>query len=329
MMKKMTLGLALALVGAGLGVVEAGATHPASNGRQIAFSAFQNDGRSAIYLMDPDGGNLRNLTSDLPDNYVVGPWAPDGKSLIVTSQRDALPVVRYYVVDADIYVFLPETRELTPLTQTRHVAELEATWSPTGEQVAFTSARTVGTRGFADTQIEVMDLDGTERRHVADGFTPSWSPDGKRLAYVSWPRDPYDDSHFEIATISVDGSDRSILTKSTEGCFDPDWSPDGRRIVFTCLTYHPRGGRNGQTDLMVIDADGSNLRQLTHTGYAEGFPHWSPDGRFILFNREVGDGDPDRVTTEIFRMPASGRPGRRLTNVGRQAFSAYWQPKPD
>ncbi len=105
----------------------------------------------------------------------------------------------------------------------------------------------------------------------------SFSPDGKYIAFAA-KRGPKDDivivdpvRNKEVRRISVD----------LHGVTTPSWSPDSKRLIFT-------GQTNGWSDLFVIDADGTNLQQLTNDRYADLHPVWSPDGRTIAFTTDRG-----------------------------------------
>jgi Tol biopolymer transport system component len=94
------------------------------------------------------------------------------------------------------------------------------------------------------------------------------------------------------------------------------WSPDGRRLLFSSQ-------KDGNTDLYVVNADGSDEQRLTHTPDAREYePTWSPDGRQIAYTADLGGGN-----TEIFVMDADGQNARNLTNTpGVAEKQPAWGP---
>jgi Tol biopolymer transport system component len=121
-------------------------------------------------------------------------------------------------------------------------------------------------------QIVVMHADGTGQRALttpaANDAEPAWSPDGRKLAFVTNTGD--------LAVMNADGSGRRILARDGPATdWYPKWSPDGTRIVFERTPAHV-----GVPGLYVINADGTDKRRLSPPGY---HPAWSPDGKRIVF----------------------------------------------
>ena len=154
-------------------------------------------------------------------------------------------------------------------------------------KIAFSSARD------GNLEIYVMDGDGSNQRRVtvnpARDESPVWSPDGKKIAFVS-NRNNVNKDHMQIWVIDADGKNPMRLT---DGLVDwgPDWSPDGTKIVYDAL---PAG-------ITVIDADGKNKRRLENQGGAH--PSWSPDGKRIVY-----------TFGQIYVMDADGRNSKKLTH---------------
>jgi Tol biopolymer transport system component len=142
-----------------------------------------------------------------------------------------------------------------------------ATNAPTG-RIAFS----MGSPTHED--IYAVNADGSGLVRLTDDpaadFDPSWSPDGRRIAYRH-----EDEQSGQIYVMNADGSQQRNLTRRRGLDYSPAWSPDGRRIAFGSV-------RAGKATIWVMRPDGSGRRRLSGV-YGE-YPAWSPDGRKIAFD---------------------------------------------
>ena len=182
-------------------------------------------------------------------------------------------------------------------------------------QIAF-----VSTRG-GNAEIYVMDADGKHQRrvttHAAADSHPTWSPDGKKIAFISNRNGGY----IQIWAVDAEGKNPVRLTS---GVWDqmPDWSPDGKKIVYQAYRKKALNidfdKRN--YEVYVMDSDGSNKKQLTHHPGFDGHPSWSPDGQRIAFSSSR------ERAVEIYVMEANGRDQKRITFDFMEKSMPTWSP---
>jgi TolB protein len=170
-------------------------------------------------------------------------------------------------------------------------------WSPYGTQLA------VAVFGDPGRSLWVMGPDGSNARKIAEGSNvsaPSWHPDGVHLVYSL-----EHDGLTEVHITRSDGSHNQIVysdeAPGTYAVFSATFSPDGSEIVFDA-------GTDVGYDIFVMDANGSHVQQLTHSG-TDYNPSWSPDGTKLLFTRQEAASQSD-----IFVMDADGTNVLRLTD---------------
>ena len=221
---------------------------------------------------------------------------------------------------------------------------LEPAWSPNGGLIAFVSKRD----GAA--HVYVMRADGSDTRRMtatsADDGRPTWSPDGRRLAFsregalyvhmlaggparrlgralagrvagAAWSPDgksiafdfrPDGSSLQEIWVVGADGRRPHPVTDLRAVSGSPSWSPDGRRLAFHS------NDRGGHFEIYSIAVGGSGLRQETRSPNDTIEPAWSPDGQKIAFSRDGA----------IWTVDRSGRE-EKITS-GENDSAPVWRP---
>ncbi len=154
-------------------------------------------------------------------------------------------------------------------------------------------------------QVFTISPDGTGKKQLTfegENGRPDWSPDGKRIVYIS-----ITSGGVWLTVMDVNGLNKKLLTEGVA----PDWSPDGKQIAFT------REDQNRVPQIWAMNADGSNVRQLTQSNTTKIAPSWSPDGTemvFIMPKNPTSPGDPQ---PEIGIMNADGTNERILTTADR------------
>ena len=203
----------------------------------------------------------------------------------------------------DIYMAKPDGSSLRQITTTNGY-DAEATVSPLGDKIVFTSTRD------GDPEIYVMDIDGSNQKRLTfeKGYDGGafFSLDGSKIVFrASRPKTEkelldYNDlvqnglvrpTALEIYVMDPDGSNIKQVTNFGKASFAPFFYPDGKRIIFAS-NVNSKSGRD--FDLYMINADGTNLEQITFNNTFDGFPMFTKNGKSLVFasnrfNKKEGD----------------------------------------
>ncbi len=181
-----------------------------------------------------------------------------------------------------------------------------------GVRGAFATRIAYVTKAGREYRLEVADSDG-EGTQVAlrsnePIISPAWSPDGTKVAYVS-----FENKKPVVYVQDLTTRQRTIVANYRGSNSAPSWSPDGSKLALAL-------SRNGYTQAYVVNADGSNLRQLTNTNGIETEPQFSADGQFIYFTSDRSGGP------QIYRMSINGGDAQRVTFTGSYNISPRVSP---
>jgi Tol biopolymer transport system component len=285
----------VAAVGLALLTVSLSAAHaaPGRNGRLLLLTcdAVPPAGKGASHLrtMRPDGTGFRTILRfealGSYDNCSIdqATWSPNGKTVLYSVFRGI-----WTIRGAD------GKRKRSVLDVGSHAA-----WAPNGREVVFVQRVE---ESQADALFRVR-VDGSGLRRItppveSDIYGPSWSPDGRTIAFTVW--------HNGQESIWTVGANGSRLRKIAEKARLPDWSPDGRRIIFTdrlsILTMAPDGTRRRQVTPPVLEDE---TFQATY----------SPDGSKIAYVRDW----------RVWVMTARGKRAHRVSPPDTLVSRVDWQ----
>ena len=309
------------------------ATFPGGNGLLV----FQRPVHRQVdlYTVRPDGAGLHRLTRTRAWEEKAE-WSPDGQRLAFARSRPSGRPTEIATTNASG----ADLRVLTHFDS----ASMAPTWSPDGLLAYFTL------RDFPKSPPNVvppaelysMAQDGSDQRRLTHDRTiqtdPEWSPDGSTIAYSQWYAVPHQPGVFDIGVslIDRDGNHPRVLLGelARRDVASMSWSPDGKRLVYEITTAQPNGRtrRSRQSDLAIINVDGTGPRRLTRTAALETEPVWSPDGTRIAFasDRHVKHGrhlDRNGPAFEIYTMRADGTNIKRLTHNHVADLYPDWQPQ--
>jgi hypothetical protein len=285
-----------------------------------------------LFAVDPATGTTVQITDDQAwdsDPAV----SPDGSTIAFCSSRDG--------VDG---IYLVPLAGGTPRLLTDLAGACYPAWSPDGTELAFSA----NGPGIRDADIFTIGVDGSALEQLTSGpdgdLAPQWSPNRDVIAFYRLPDPPDDHAEADIYVVDPRTASVTRLTDAPGMDLHPSWSPDGSEIVFATQRFVD-DRESYPAVLAIMDADGSNVRQLTATFEAgvDSQPSWSPDGSRIAFTRTSSASDeeegiytiaPDGSDLRLvaggiapYCCPAPAWVGSATTDVDRTAEpEAVWVP---
>jgi TolB protein len=228
-----------------------------------------------LALMDQDGANVRYLTRG--DDLVLTPR-------FSSSSPDTITYMSYSQGDPKVYLMNIETGQREIVSNFPGMS-FSPRFSPDGQRVIFSLQR------GGNSNLFVMDLRSRATTRLTDtqviDTAPSYSPDGMRISFESDRG-----GRQQIYVMAANGGDAQRISFGDGAYSTPVWSPRGDYIAFTKQTQ-------GKFAIGIMRADGSGERILTEGYHNEG-PTWSPNGRVIMFFRDLGgNGGPMLYTVDV------------------------------
>ena len=368
------------------GVVAYEMTQPLQNcPRRLPTGCFE----TRIWVVNADGTGAHLLLPDAVGSQDLLAWLPDGARLLYRDGDGNLALTDATGSKPEVLpqFLVPKEPAATPLAWSLcpvdegAVGHIYSCWSeltsvavsPDGTRLAYAIGEDTHDPGKQEVQtsaLAILDLptrqvtkvQSTQTTNPGEPCTtaaseggdasPSWSPDGTRLAFGRWAIGPAADAICKDAlfTVNADGSDLRQLVPPSAGLhgFAPSWSSDGSSILFHGTTYVVRNGTVADMydDIYTVRPDGSGLQALT-SDRASAWPFWTRDGR-IVFIRWTASADG---RGDLWTMDADGANARQVGStlpaltaagcmvcpyatsgdqyfVGNQLDEALWQPAP-
>jgi TolB protein len=246
--------------------------------------------------------------------------SPDGKQIVFQSNRTG---------NWDIFTIDTNGTNLKQLTSDS-LNEVTPKWSPNGKQIVYCiDVDTV------NSDIYLMDADGENKKRLTtfpgDDSHPNWSPDGKKIIFNSAQNTPdyhipWGQQYVEIFTMNTDGSGKKQISNLKTVSTYPSFSPDGKYIVFRSVVQQPSlnwdlTATDRNSEIFIMNADGSNPKDLSVNIAYDGWPTWSPDGGLILFSSNRSG--PANIG-QLYTIEKDGSHLKQITNGPGSFIQATW-----
>ncbi len=299
--------------------------------RHLVFQATRGDWPAdQIYVMDRDGGHVRRVSTGT-GRTTCAYFLPGDERILFASTHAASneppempphdrrklgyvwPIFNSY----DIYTARRDGTDLRPLVQNPGY-DAEATVSPTGDRIVFTSTRD------GDIELYSMAIDGSDVKRLTHepgydgGAFFSW--DGKHIVWRAPARDGFDAEEFrellgrqlvrpsrlELWVMNADGSGKRMITRNGAANFAPFWHPDGVHVIFASNVHDPRGAN---FDLYLVNIETLAMERVTRyermrpgahrSDDFDGFPVFTRDGKTLVWCSNRHNARPNETNVFI------------------------------
>lgn len=250
------------------------------SGSWIVFASTRHRDTSDLYIKSTSGKTITQITSDPADDLMPA-FDPTGKRVVFASNRTG---------NWNIYAKSIESGPAMQVTSSRE-DELHPTWSPDGRHIAYCKLGAQSGRW----EIWVVDVANPGNASFLDyGLFPQWCPDiahSKILFQRSRQRGSRYHSIWTIDFVNGEAMyPTEIASAANAAVINPTWSTDGRRIAFVTVVEPDEDGMGSpaQSDVWIINLDGSNRTMLTNGQFANFQPVWAPNGTMYYVSNRSG-----------------------------------------
>ena len=271
------------------------------DGNEIAFVSSGYQG-GELYIMNANGSNLRQITGYSGTQMDISfDWSPDNKNLLLASQMKG---------NVDIYLIDVDSLEVTQVTHTIEIDEINPQWSPNGDQIIFTAKYV----DKDDADIFLMDANGTNLKQLTNSpqyeSLPKWSPDGSKVAYQL-----YESMNYQLWVMDQNGNNQRKLANTfvIDYTFPGDyaWSPDSQKIAFIPSPYFW---------VEIVDVVQGKIMQTPGVFEFTNQVRWHPNGKIIAFTG-VRDWNMDIYLVDVMTMVST-----QVTNHEADQWFSEWRP---
>ncbi|MBZ0321028.1 MAG: hypothetical protein K8L91_31725 [Anaerolineae bacterium] len=255
------------------------------DGKTIAFSSDRESQSQSglpvfdLWLMDSDGSNLRNLTSDIEESIGGLAWSPDGNHLAFAVIKMEVDSLQIYGEIWSISLLTGEKSRVSPISEgnTSYEGFMFAfpAWTPDGS-LAYVASK-VGQVG--EVWISSVTSSNREQFYVNQPVGEiRISPDGSMIICTTFPRTDGESMRIDLVLLDTQNGETMVLTSEMPNFNSyPEWSPDSSQIAF-------QSSDGNSSDIWVVSSDGAGFTNLTagHDSF-DTLPVWSPNGEQIAF----------------------------------------------